>query len=420
MTTPAQALGITGGWKLQYGLPGVSGIKELSPSQLVASAGISPYWVVSSSGRCRFRTMVNAGTTDNSTYPRVELREMNGTSAAKWDSAKESRWYEITFVGLHLPPGKPQTCIAQFHDAKNDLIEVIWQRNGKGSYELTWRVGGSSSGQPVVPLDLGRVAVIALGCVKGQASVYLDGKRIFSAKMPTSSATYAKVGNYLQSNLKYDAAGEYGEVEIGAVRSGTGTYPGPASAPPSQPPAEQPQPPATTRPKRVVIVMRHAEKDDNADGKEDVLHELSERGKQRAQAFKEQWLKGVPAGIPGKPDRCIASKGTTASNRPLKTIEPYQLAAGLPMNTRYDAEKDYAALGPWLAQRLDVTLVCLEHSAIVNTCKGLGTISPGLPKAWDSARFDLYWVFTSDDGKNWKFTQVPQLLLPGDKNTPIK
>lgn len=188
----------------------------------------------------------------------------------------------------------------------------------------------------------------------------------------------------------------------------------------SEPPPTQPIPQTIPKAKRTIIVLRHGEKDDNADGKDDILHELSAKGRQRAEAFKAQWLAGKqPAGLP-KPDRCIASKGTTASNRPLKTIQPYQQAAGLPMNTRYDAEKDYKTLGPWLAQRLDVTMVCLEHSAIVKTCKLFGKISPGLPKAWDDKRFDMYWVFTSDDGKNWTFTQVPELLLPGDKATPIK
>lgn len=177
--------------------------------------------------------------------------------------------------------------------------------------------------------------------------------------------------------------------------------------------------PTIPKAKRTIIMLRHGEKDDNNDGKDDVLHELSVTGKKRAEALKKAWTASqLPAGLP-KPDRCIASKGNTASNRPLKTIEPLQLALGLPMNKKYDFEKDYKTVGPWLAQRLDVTMVCLEHSAIINTFKLLGKVT-GLPKAWDAKRFDLYWVFTSDDGKNWTLTQVPQLLLPGDSDKPIK
>jgi hypothetical protein len=213
----------------------------------------------------------------------------------------------------------------------------------------------------------------------------------------------------------------YGSIGTEVIHGGGTTTP----PPPVTPPADLPMsgwPRDPKQPKRVVIILRHGEKDDNNDGADDVLHELSEVGKKRAEALKAMFMKAdLPAGL-WHPDRLVASKGNTASNRPLKTLQPLVDAAQgkLPINTKYDAEVDYKTLGPWLAQRLDVTMACLEHSAIVNTCKGLGTIDPPLPKEWDGSRFDLFWVFTSDDGKSWKFTQIPEKLLPGDKDTVIK
>ena len=39
---------------------------------------------------------------------------------------------------------------------------------------------------------------------------------------------------------------------------------------------------------------------------------------------------------------------------------------------------------------------------------------------WDGDRFDMVWVFTSDTGPDgFNFTQIPQLLLPGDISDPI-
>ena len=40
---------------------------------------------------------------------------------------------------------------------------------------------------------------------------------------------------------------------------------------------------------------------------------------------------------------------------------------------------------------------------------------------WDGKRFDMVWVFTSDTGPSgFKFTQIAQLLLPGDRKHPIE
>jgi hypothetical protein len=47
----------------------------------------------------------------------------------------------------------------------------------------------------------------------------------------------------------------------------------------------------------------------------------------------------------------------------------------------------------------------------------LGDRSP--PRKWDKERFDLVWVFTRT-AASWRFEQVPQLLLGGDKSNPIE
>jgi hypothetical protein len=673
---PADVLGITGGWKLQLGVPGKSGIQEVRPSDL-AKFELAPWFTVAGDW-AQVRVSVNAGTTSGSTYPRCELRQMKPGSSdeAAWDSKTLDCWFEYELMPTRLPAKKPQMCVLQLHDDRNDLLEVIYQRNTSGGYELTQRVGGSAKGQPLVPHALNKAFVLALGIVKGMPTIYRDGVPILTtAKMPQSSKTYAKLLNYLQSNAKTDAASEYGEILARNVRSGLGAYPGPLIAPgtpaPVPPPAQtlgvggiatppgavlatadtiapltitkpgvydggghtcghvtvkasgvtvqnyrvaalnqysvmfdgddvtiqnndlagvkpsgdgdlnaitgfgqraklrynsavnfvtddpggshtdfiqhwvsashpkagkdweivgnkatgpanpkrdpkipsihqflmvegagqggntggtgkpsgwliadneigdswnqaikldgvqdfvitrnrfvgssdhvlevtaastgvtflddnvvgpgygsvgvpvtagsgQPAPapaPTPSRPKRVVIVLRHAEKPSDASD-----HTLNAAGRARAEALADLFTSGqLPAGL-WHPDRLIASKGGTPSERPRQTMQPLADRGHLPLNLRYDAERDYKVLGPWLAARLDVTMVCLEHSAIIDTCKGLGKISPSMPKSWPSSRFDVFWVFTSDDGKTWKFTQIPELLMPGDKSTTL-
>ena len=48
----------------------------------------------------------------------------------------------------------------------------------------------------------------------------------------------------------------------------------------------------------------------------------------------------------------------------------------------------------------------------------LGEVDPLPPDYWPPGRFDVIWTFTHDGGR-WRFTQVPQLLLPGDLPYPI-
>ncbi len=45
-----------------------------------------------------------------------------------------------------------------------------------------------------------------------------------------------------------------------------------------------------------------------------------------------------------------------------------------------------------------------------------------IPAEWPSDRFDIVWIFDPPaKGKSrWKFTQIPQRLLPGDADTGIK
>jgi hypothetical protein len=70
--------------------------------------------------------------------------------------------------------------------------------------------------------------------------------------------------------------------------------------------------------------------------------------------------------------------------------------------------------------RRGTVLISWEHEAIP-TIAGLIAGNPTIyPQKWPSERFDLVWVFDRGMGAaNWTFTQVPQMLLPGDVSDPI-
>jgi hypothetical protein len=42
-----------------------------------------------------------------------------------------------------------------------------------------------------------------------------------------------------------------------------------------------------------------------------------------------------------------------------------------------------------------------------------------VPATWPGERFDMVYVFTADGPGSYAFSQVPQLVLPGDDSAPI-
>ncbi len=68
-------------------------------------------------------------------------------------------------------------------------------------------------------------------------------------------------------------------------------------------------------------------------------------------------------------------------------------------------------------------LVGWVHPEIPDLAAHLPNVSPVVPKIWPGNRYDIVWVFvktTTPNGQTgYEFSQVPQLLLPGDSKSPI-
>ena len=63
-------------------------------------------------------------TTSGSSYPRSELREMNGSNLASWSNKAGYHRMEVHEAFMHLPTKKPEVVGGQIHDADDDIIEV--------------------------------------------------------------------------------------------------------------------------------------------------------------------------------------------------------------------------------------------------------------------------------------------------------
>ncbi|MBZ4322264.1 hypothetical protein [Streptomyces huiliensis] len=183
-----------------------------------------------------------------------------------------------------------------------------------------------------------------------------------------------------------------------------------------------------------VMIIRHAEKpaENEGDGGgkapfgvtedgERNAHALSVRGWQRAGALVPLFAPEGGAPLrPGlrRPDAVYAADAHDGGKglRPAETVAPLAARLGEPVNRSYGQGRE-AALARELAGRRGATLVSWEHRRIARIVDGLGRVRPAPPREWPGDRYDLVWVFTRD-GTGWRFAQVPQLLLAGDRRDP--
>ena len=162
-----------------------------------------------------------------------------------------------------------------------------------------------------------------------------------------------------------------------------------------------------------VLIIRHAEDADSGDG-------ISPLGQERAEAYKNYFLKFTVDSKPLEPTVIFAAKDSKKSHRPRLTMEPFAKAADLKIDTRFgnDQSADLAA-DLRANQQGKVILICWRHPYIPALLQALGANPETfLPKGkWPGAVFDWIILLSFDqDGhlipSNSKRTN--EHLLPSD------
>jgi hypothetical protein len=121
------------------------------------------------------------------------------------------------------------------------------------------------------------------------------------------------------------------------------------------------------------------------------------------------------------PSRHGGGADGSQSKRPLETVTPLAAKLGLAPDLGY-TKGDEAALARDVLARGCNILVSWQHAAIPKIAGLIVAAAPPrlpLPPSWPDDRFDLVWVLTApgSTGGRWRFVQVPQLLLAGDRAT---
>ncbi len=183
-----------------------------------------------------------------------------------------------------------------------------------------------------------------------------------------------------------------------------------------------------------ILLLRHAEKPQGADGRQGFTPEgredgksLSIRGWQRAGALCALLAPNPLLGprLP-RPDRIYASafrEGGGHSRRPEQTVGPLARRLGLPVDLTWALHQE-RAFGAALAAGAGVALVCWQHQALPDLSRAVAAPQPlpGLKEGWSwpEDRYDVIWSLRRDEpGEAWRFAQYCQGLLPDDPDEPF-
>jgi hypothetical protein len=171
-----------------------------------------------------------------------------------------------------------------------------------------------------------------------------------------------------------------------------------------------------------IMIIRHGEKPDDSvrgvtESGEHDKQELSTRGWQRSGAL-VRFFNPVSAACShpdlAKPDFICAEdpKGHIQSLRPLHTVSALAESLHQKVVLRYTKGQE-PKLVEFAKAQSGVVLIAWEHHSIIDIANLILGNTKSCPQKWPGERFDLVWVFDFQKAIP-RFTQVAQLLLPGD------
>jgi hypothetical protein len=163
----------------------------------------------------------------------------------------------------------------------------------------------------------------------------------------------------------------------------------------------------------VVVIIRHAENG----GKDQYL---APRGEQRAEAYKDYFLKFTVDSKGREPTVIFAAKDSKKSHRPRLTVEPFAKAAQLKMDTRFGNNQSAELAADLRANdHGKVILICWRHPYIPALLGALGA-NPNtfLPNGkWPGKVYDWVILLSFDQDGHLipsSSRRINEHLLPGD------
>lgn len=199
-------------WRLELPTGSDGDIDRVEPEDL-DDFSVSPFFLVNSERTgVSFRAHAGGATTDNSGFPRSELREMRtDDDEADW-SVDSERTMTIIQRVVRLPQVKPHVVVGQIHDDEDDVVMVRLE-----GIRMFVESRGTDLGTLTNGYRLGDWFKIRIIVDNGKISVEFNENKV--VEMPSELARcdggcYFKAGCYTQSNETIDDEDEYAEVHI--------------------------------------------------------------------------------------------------------------------------------------------------------------------------------------------------------------
>jgi hypothetical protein len=211
--------GTGGWWNLGLGLS--SGHTDIQPEPLKTYVN-SPYYTMNPTGTAvQFQVYMNGGrTSTNTKYPRCELREYatgSTTTKAAWNGSTGRHIMRGKTKVMHFAPEKPEVCVAQAHDASDDIL-MIHVTGSSATGPQTWRikVRGETVATPLTSVALGQEVSWEFDINNGTLTVKLNGATVHTSNPAYGAGCYFKVGEYAQQNStdQSNPTTEYGRCEL--------------------------------------------------------------------------------------------------------------------------------------------------------------------------------------------------------------
>jgi hypothetical protein len=179
-------------------------------------------------------------------------------------------------------------------------------------------------------------------------------------------------------------------------------------------------------PPQKIMLIRHADKPSEEAGGVDASGQSSDKslevtGWERAGALVRFFATPTTPGI-ARPTAIFASgvtrmkkgKPKPKSARPFETVEATAAMLDLSIDSSYTTG-DEMKLVAAVMQTSGVVLVSWGHKHLTPIAQAIPTVDPGaIPSDWPGSRFDMVYVFDLRPDGKYAFSQVPEMLLPGD------